>query len=24
MACAFFQIVTSTFTDLQYNPDEWL
>lgn len=22
-ACAFFQIAVDTFTDLQYNPDEW-
>lgn len=23
-ACAFFQIAIDTFTDLSYNPDEWL
>ena len=23
-ACAFFQIALDTFTDLSYNPDEWL
>lgn len=23
-ACAFFQIAMDTFTDLSYNPDEWL
>ena len=23
-ACAFFQIAVDTFTDLAYNPDEWL
>lgn len=23
-ACAFFQIAVDTFTDLSYNPDEWL
>lgn len=22
-ACAFFQIAVDTFTDIQYNPDEW-
>lgn len=23
-ACAFFQIAVDTFTDLQYNPEEWI
>jgi hypothetical protein len=23
MACAFFQIATTTYTDLRYNADEW-
>lgn len=23
-ACAYFQIATDTYTDLSFNPDEWL